>query len=304
MDSLAYIAPWVFGSVCVGIVVGFYVGRGRSHNDQDFKITQVEREATLKVLVALLKTAEQMTSDVELHNSEIQQTADSVGRIQVTEQMEGVKETLLGQIAALLTSNHRLQEDLTCSRYCIEEQAQQIDKAQREARTDSLTGVANRKAFDEKLHLLHTDWERHRRPYVLILADLDQFKRINDSHGHQAGDRVLEKIGAGMKQWVRKNDFVARYGGDEFVVLLPNTKLEAGLDLAEILRARAADATSRIAVRGEQVSVSLSLGVAAPLEGDSLDSVMHRADQALYKSKRLGRNQVHAQELEPEELPV
>jgi diguanylate cyclase len=296
METLAYIAPWVFSSVCVGVVVGFFVGRSRQGNVHDSKLVQVERQATLKVLVELLEAADKISSDVECHSSEIQETADHVGSMQVSGEMETFKQALLGQIAGLLTSNRRLQQDLTYSRYRMEEQAQQIDHARHEARTDPLTRVSNRKAFDEKLLVLHGDRDRHGRPYVLILIDLDQFKWINDCHGHQAGDHVLEKLGGWLKAWVREGDFVARFGGDEFAILLPHTELQIGAELAETIRSRTADETSRIALRDEDVSISVSIGVAAPREGDTLESVFARADQALYKSKRLGRNQVHCEE--------
>jgi diguanylate cyclase len=303
-DSLAYIAPWVLGSVCVGLMVGSFVGRSRSSAAQERKLAEAERAATLKTLIELLKSAEQMTSEVASHSSEIQQTADQVESLQVTGQMESMQRALLGQIAGLLASNKRLQDDLTLSRYHMEEQAQQIDHARREARTDPLTGVSNRKALDEKLLVLYDHWQRKGRPFVLTLVDLDHFKRINDSHGHQAGDYVLEKVGAWLREWTRRGDFVGRYGGDEFAILLPNTELPAGLAHAERLRERAADETSRIAVRGEQVSVSLSIGVAGPSAGDTPESILDRADQALYRSKRQGRNQVNYQQSESSELLV
>ena len=300
MDALAYIAPWVFASVCAGVVAGFFLGRSRSKN-QGGDPAQGEKQATLKVLVELLSAAERLSSDVQCQNTEIEESAEHVGSLEVTGEMETVKQALLGHMTSLLASNKRLQDDVVCTRYRLEEQAQEIDDARREARIDALTNVANRKALNEKLHLLLDAWQRERKPFVLMLLDLDQFKRINDSHGHLAGDRVLSKIGNWLKEWVREGDFVGRYGGDEFAVLLPLTDLKAGMELAETIRCQAADQASRVALRGEQVSVSLSIGVAEPCEGDSVESVFRRTDHALYKSKRLGRNQVQCQEPEPEQ---
>jgi len=254
-----------------------------------------ERQSTLKMLVDLLSTAERISNDVETHNGEIRENAEQVNRICVSGELEFARAALLHHMTALLSSNKRLQDDLLGTRYRLEEQAQEIDAVRREARTDELTGVSNRKAFNEKLHLLLEDWTRQREPFTLILADLDNFKWINDAHGHPAGDRVLAAVGAWLKQWVREGDFVGRYGGDEFAILLPHTQLEVGVELAETIRAKTNERSYRVAVRSEQVSVSLSLGVAAPVEGDSLDTLLGRADEAMYKAKRLGRNQVQSQ---------
>jgi len=271
MDTLAYIAPWVLGSVSIGVAAGFFLGYNRVKVQENGDLGQQERLATLRVLRELLTAAERLTSDVECHNTEIRENAEQVGSLQVTGEMETVKQALLSHMTALLNSNRRLQNDVTCTRYRLEEQAQEIDDARREARTDALTTVANRKALDEKLHLLLDGWNRRREPFAMMLLDLDQFKRINDSHGHVAGDRVLSKVGSWLKEWVREGDFVGRYGGDEFVDLLPLTELYAAMELAEAIRSRAADQASRVALRGEQVSISLSTGVAVPLTGDSAE---------------------------------
>jgi diguanylate cyclase len=299
MDALAYIAPWVLASVCAGVMAGYFLAHSRSKRP-DGSSAERGREAALAVLVELLKAAERLDSDVQCHSSEIQESAEHVGSLRVSGEMEAVKQALMGHMTALLDSNKRLQDDVVCTRYRLEEQAQQIDDARREARTDALTTVANRMALDEKLHLLLDTWKRDQQPFVLMLLDLDQFKRINDSHGHQAGDRVLSKVGDWLKQWVREGDFVGRYGGDEFAILLPLTELEAGLELAETIRRKAADQASRVALRGEQVSVSLSIGVAGPQEGDSDESLLQRADLALYQCKRRGRNRVICGESLPE----
>ena len=303
MGPLAYIAPWVLGSVCAGLVAGFYVGRGRGRGHET-NIAERERQATLKVLVELLKSAEQIDSNVECHNSEIRENARHVKDMVVGGEMETVKMALLGQMAALLHSNKTMQKDLVCTRYRLEEQAEEIDHARREARTDELTSVANRKALNEKLHLLLDDRKRIGEPFVLMLMDLDNFKRINDAHGHPVGDRVLSSVGQQLKEGLREGDFVGRFGGDEFAVLLPMTELSVGVDLAESVRVTVSEKASRAASRGEQVAVSLSIGVVAARASDTAESLLQRADEALYRSKNHGRNQVQCEEPEDQASQV
>jgi diguanylate cyclase len=295
MGSLAIIIPWVFASVCVGLGVGFFIGRGRTPDKEASMALERERQATLKMLVELLGTAERISNDVETHNGELRENAEQVNRISASGELEFARAALLHHMTALLSSNKRLQDDLLGTRYRLEEQAQEIDAARREARTDEVTSVANRKAFNEKLHLLLEAWIRQRQSFTLILADLDNFKWINDAHGHPAGDRVLRSVGEWLKQWAREGDFVGRYGGDEFAILLPYTDLKVGVELAETIRDKANERAYRVAVRSEQVSVSMSFGVAAPRCGDTVETLLGRADESLYRAKRQGRNQVQSQ---------
>ncbi|MGA2258988.1 MAG: GGDEF domain-containing protein [Thermoguttaceae bacterium] len=303
MDALGYIVPWVLASISVGVVIGILSRHGRGKGE-DEKAYKRERQAMLQMMAELLGAAEQITGNVENHNTEIQNSVQQVDHLHVTGEMDIIKQVLLSHMKTLLTANRQMQEDLLCTRYRLEEQAQQIDHARREARSDELTGVANRKAFYEKLHLLMDEWRRQRTPFVLILADLDQFKWVNDAHGHLAGDRVLNAVGTRLKQLVREGDFVGRYGGDEFAILVPRAELGVGMEIAEIIRCGTSDKACHVAVRGGELSVSLSVGVAAPCEGDTDESIMHRVDSAMYKAKRLGRNQVQCCEREEEPVPV
>lgn len=297
MDALGYIVPWVLASTSIGVLIGSLSRRGRSKGE-DEKAYKRERQATLQMMAELLGAAEHITSNVENHNTEIQNSVQQVDDLHATGEMDIIKQVLLRHMRTLLTANRQMQEDLLCTRYRLEEQAQQIDHARREARSDELTGVANRKAFYEKLHLLMDDWRRQQTPFVLILADLDQFKWVNDAHGHVAGDRVLNAVGTRLKQLAREGDFVGRYGGDEFAVLLPQTELSVGMEIAELFRCGTSDEACRVAVRGDELSISLSVGVTAPCEGDTDEAIMHRVDCAMYKAKRLGRNQVQGSERE------
>ncbi len=299
MGLLAYIAAWVLASVAIGVVVGVLLVRGRGKGREP-QAPPSEQRVLLKMLADVLGAADHIASNVEHHNTRLQENVQEVDRLVVSEEMKTIKCAILERMSALLTSNMRLQEDLICTRYRLEEQAQEIDTARQEARRDEVTNVANRRAFNEKLHLLLDDWRQRNEPFVLILADLDQFKWVNDSHGHQAGDRVLKAAGEGLRRLARPGDFVGRYGGDEFAVLLPKTDRQSGMKIARGLCQGIAGNSFAVAVRGGEVAISLSMGVAVPRAGDSDESILQRADQALYRSKGRGRNNVAGEEAEKE----
>jgi diguanylate cyclase (GGDEF) domain len=125
------------------------------------------------------------------------------------------------------------------------------------------------------------------------MLDLDHFKRINDGYGHLAGDKVLKIIATQLRKHLRPIDFIARFGGEEFVLLMPDTPLSAGLHLIEKLRA--AIQACPFHFKGEPVTITTSIGVSAFRPGDRSDHVLKRADEALYRAKRRGRNCVEPQ---------
>jgi diguanylate cyclase (GGDEF)-like protein len=160
-----------------------------------------------------------------------------------------------------------------------------------QAATDALTGLANRRSFDEELAL---EWRRSDRigeSLALIFADIDDFKQINDTHGHQVGDLVLAKIGAVIAARVRQIDFAARYGGEEFAVLAPETDLAGARSLAQRLRRDLMKARVQLPAGGE-LRVTASFGVAAKGELGRPEELITVADYALYEAKRRGKNRV------------
>jgi diguanylate cyclase (GGDEF)-like protein len=168
-------------------------------------------------------------------------------------------------------------------------------KALQEAATiDPLTRLFNRRVIQERLDLEVARNSRQNTPFTLIIVDLDHFKMINDTHGHDAGDSILVETGVRMKGVIRGQDTLARWGGEEFMMLLPDTDSAGGLEVAEKVRARIADTTYYFA--GKEIRITASFGVAQ--YGGDLEGAITAADQALYQAKNHGRNRVALADLE------
>ncbi len=153
---------------------------------------------------------------------------------------------------------------------------------------DRLTGIANRLAYEEQLEQEFRRWQRFGYPLALVVLDIDFFKKINDKHGHDTGDTVLRHVATQLKGQLRSTDFVVRYGGEEFVMLLPGTENEVALKLVDRIRANLVRA--RFNKGSVQIPVTISCGVSSFKPGDSPRTVFSRADQALYQAKQAGRN--------------
>nr|WP_180202026.1 diguanylate cyclase [Pseudomonas sp. SbOxS1]NYU01305.1 diguanylate cyclase [Pseudomonas sp. SbOxS1] len=165
-----------------------------------------------------------------------------------------------------------------------------LEEQRQKALIDPLTGLPNRAAWSERLEHEIGQWQQHGNTLMLAMLDLDHFKRINDNYGHLAGDKVLKIIASVLRKRLRKTDFIARFGGEEFVLLMPSTVPANGMKLLEALRA--AIEACPFHFRGEPVTITVSIGLAAFRPGEHGDAVLKRADQALYRAKNAGRNRV------------
>lgn len=156
-----------------------------------------------------------------------------------------------------------------------------------QANTDAVTGVASRFAIMEALSTSVQTFERYHRSFSILMVDVDHFKEVNDSHGHQAGDEVLAELAKCISSNIRSVDIVGRYGGEEFLVVLPETPEEAATELAERIRL----AVESLLLPFD-ISITCSVGVSGIVKGISGDGLISRADHALYSAKRAGRNKV------------
>jgi diguanylate cyclase (GGDEF)-like protein len=169
------------------------------------------------------------------------------------------------------------------------ERVRQLEQATQASRTDPLTQLANRRVFDESLAQHLAECDRYGHTLSLVLADVDQFKVINDTHGHAAGDTVLVALARAFASSVRDVDLCARYGGEELAFLLPHTSLDRARDVAERLRCTAEELAG--SWKGQQIPVTVSFGVACyPVSAGRGDALFASADRALYAAKSGGRN--------------
>src|SRR6267143_1933122 len=167
------------------------------------------------------------------------------------------------------------------------------EQAERLATTDGLTGLLNRRTFNAQLQGRLREAQRYSRPLSLLLLDVDHFKKVNDTFGHPAGDAVLKGIAAVAQRQARETDIVARYGGEEMALILPETDAAGAHAIAERIR-KAVGATSHPTEQGA-IQVTVSIGLAtSPCPGDSAEAVLEAADKALYRAKQGGRNRVVA----------
>jgi len=193
-----------------------------------------------------------------------------------------------------LDRNEQLREDL-------EDNQRQLlllnDKLELLATTDPLTGLDNRRVFEQTMKRLLELFARNATPFSLVLLDLDRFKEINDQYGHDRGDQVLQQVAGMMRPALREVDMLARIGGEEFAMILPDTHEEAALQVAERLRREVAGAD------WETGQLTLCAGVARVMPGDTVTSLFSAADKALYRAKTAGRNQVCVRAVAVEENP-
>ena len=204
-----------------------------------------------------------------------------------------VVEGLIQATRAMEAKSRSLEEKLTSSTQEVSELRQRLEITRKEALTDQLTGLANRKHFDERLNRAAAEAASSGQPLALLMCDIDFFKKFNDTYGHQTGDQVLRLVSECLRDSVKGRDLAARYGGEEFAVILPRTALSDSAKLAEQIRALVESKKLVKKSTGENLGViTLSIGAAVLHPNETPADLIMRADACLYAAKRAGRNRV------------
>jgi diguanylate cyclase len=248
-------------------------------------------------VMALIEAAAGSTTDYS------ESLADASQRLHKAETPEGLRaivETLVNNTKKMEAANQSLEERLQASKQEINQLQENLETVRTESLTDPLTSLANRKYFDQALAKAMDDANANGEPLSLLIADIDHFKKFNDTFGHLTGDQVLRLVAMALKQNVKGQDIATRYGGEEFAVVLPHTVLRSAITVADHIRR--AVMTKELIKRstGEHLGrVTVSVGVATMRPGDSIAALIERADHCLYAAKRNGRNRV-VSEIDPE----
>jgi diguanylate cyclase len=243
-----------------------------------------EINQVLGMIDAASGSANSLTEDFTSVTSELSNTKDREG-------IRVILEALVETASEIKENRHALEQGLNASKNQIGQLHQSLETARKANITDPLTSLANRKYFDDTLTRALANSHERSEPLSLLMTDIDNFKRFNDTWGHITGDQVLREVAFSIKQHVKEQRIAARYGGDEFAVILPNTMLLSALSVAEHIRRTVMSKMLTKSSTNQNLGwATISLGCATAHEHDTVQSLIARADACLYAAKRNGRN--------------
>jgi len=254
------------------------------------------RETSTRIQANLGQVLEMITDanvGVERYGDALESFSGKVEAGAAGDDLRTLVEDMLRNTREMEEQNKVLRGQLDKSASEIDALKSDLDDFRRQAMTDVLTGVANRSCFDIKLQEWAEEANESGIPLALVMADIDYFKKFNDTWGHQLGDQVLKLVANTMTDCVKGQDVVARYGGEEFVIILPHTSLKDAVTVANNVRKTVSTKNLKNRKTGEDFGkITMSFGVSSYEPGEDLEKLIGRADQALYGAKRGGRNRV------------
>jgi diguanylate cyclase len=247
--------------------------------------------------------------DDRVIDNDISSNINSIGQnISSTEDLSHIKSVVMGKIENInqvidtkrenemirLKETEKTLAEMSSRMSEIKQEADAIrkksDAIEYDAIRDALTGLYNRKAYDQRMSETIADVNRYDVTISLMICDIDFFKKINDTHGHKVGDLALKKLASLLKERLRINDIITRYGGEEFAILLPHTNLDGAQKAGEGIRSYIDKAS--FSYKGQKIPLTISVGISQFRKGDDKNSVFERTDKALYLAKQSGRNVV------------
>jgi diguanylate cyclase len=254
-----------------------------------FRSVRTDLERLLKFL---LKSLRQSDAHNDAYLNALERHLQALDQATSSEDLRAIGAALIAATREVQVHNQALAAELRQARDELKKAHTELEQHRKAALIDPLTGLYNRRAMQDILQEL---WAGP-PPLTMLVADIDHFKKINDTYGHQIGDVVIRQVAEVLRKCIRGEDYAVRYGGEEFVVLLPDTDLAGGRQVAEHIRSRVAKL--RLVRKHDNLVIdafTISIGIAERRPDDNPDSLFQRADSAMYVSKSTGRNRVTAE---------
>lgn len=249
-------------------------------------------------LARVMSTLDGADEDLTSLDQSLRTFSENLSKAEDKTQIQTLTDSLQTQVQQVLVHHSKLEDQLKESIREIEDLKDDLERMRREAMTDGLTGIANRKLFDLELRKASMHAMANGEDLALIMMDVDHFDRFNEHYGHQVGDQVLKLVAVTIGECIKGQDTAARYGGDEFSVILPRTNLDNAVRLAEHICKRVSSKNVVNRSTGERLGkITMSAGVALFEYGEPISQFLVRADRTLQESMRNGYNQVTAQDV-------
>ncbi len=239
-----------------------------------------------KKLAELINTIDNHTDNIQSHKEEIEKDEENIN----SDNIKIYLKKILDELDELKKENQKLTQELKKYHTDVLKLQKELVAARSEAELDFLTGLVNRRRFERAVLEMINEYQTRGYPFSLILMDIDNFKKINDTYGHPAGDNVLKEIALILKTFLRANNISARIGGEEFAILVPGASAKEGEVVAK--RLKKAIENRVFTTPKEEIRLTASFGVTGVKKDDTLETIFDRADKALYRAKQEGKNSV------------
>lgn len=265
-----------------------------SETARDEAVKKISDQVQLAIteMASMLTSVKSATTE---YGDTLGDVTEKIAQADSIEDLGKVVSSIVQDTKKMVEKNQELELQLVNSSKQVTELRKNLDNVKKEAMTDGLTGLSNRKAFDKAIRDHVEEAENLGIPLILMMLDIDHFKKFNDTYGHQVGDQVLRLVARTLTDNVKGRDTAARYGGEEFAILLPETTLAGGIKVADVLRKSVETKEVINKTSNETLGrITLSVGVAEYKSGESISDFIERADAALYSAKKGGRNRVEA----------
>lgn len=296
-ELLTFVMGDVFGVVTlvVGIAIGFWLGKLWAQYVRPPKVSepnapQDEPANYQQQLAGMIQFTTHFTGDLSKHIELLENLEQKLAQPEDDASVvdDGPSAKAVELIAQITAANQKLKQRLESAEATLKTQSRELEETLSEARTDVLTQLLNRRAFEEERERRWALWQRKQQPFSLMILDIDHFKRVNDTYGHDAGDLVLKEVASRLSSVMRKTDYLARIGGEELAILIP----EADCPSVTTVAKKVLNIVRSLPVQyGEtKIAVTVSCGLMPADHADGIESLTKGADEALYAAKSAGRN--------------